>query len=260
VNRHYAQNVGRFNRVDPVAPPCTLTQVMNRYSYAGNDPINAFDPDGRVTVCSIVATGKIWLSMGGDGWALIGTFIVTRCEDIGPLTDDSGGGGGGGGKKTAADCRKDLEAVKKLWTKALAAWNAITRDWFLSYPDEASAFFEDFGKALDVAKSVFNEGIADRKFRREAREAFQEVADRLIRLLKSRNLWFPNAVQQTVPISQQSLQEFSGPAKKLGQECKGVAGLTPEEERAIESLSSEGNEFVYGALYDRLLSVAKGGN
>jgi len=52
-------------RVDPVAPAVTLTQVLNRYSYTGNDPVNAFDPDGRVTVCNVIASGPLFLSMGG---------------------------------------------------------------------------------------------------------------------------------------------------------------------------------------------------
>ena len=115
VNRQYAMSVGRFMRVDPVAPAVTLTQGLNRYSYAGNDPINAFDPDGRVTVCSIIASGPLFLTMGGD-WALIGSFTLSRCEDIGSWRNDTDrGGGGGSGISIAAEAKHALaEALRHM--------------------------------------------------------------------------------------------------------------------------------------------------
>jgi len=117
VNRQYATSVGRFMRVDPVAPAVTLTQVLNRYSYTGNDPVNAFDPDGRVTVCNVIASGPLFLSMGGD-WALIGSFTLSRCEDIGSWRTEREGGGSGAGK-TAQTCRSQLAALQR---KAAAAF------------------------------------------------------------------------------------------------------------------------------------------
>jgi hypothetical protein len=62
---------------------------MNRYSYVGNDPVNAFDPLGMFIVC---------LGLFHDG-ELIATLW---CEDIGgggggiPQAIPGGGGGGGG--------------------------------------------------------------------------------------------------------------------------------------------------------------------
>ena len=49
--RYYDPNIGRFLSIDPVTFLDTgKPEMFNRYSYAANDPINAFDPDGRQTV------------------------------------------------------------------------------------------------------------------------------------------------------------------------------------------------------------------
>ncbi|MEK6289148.1 MAG: RHS repeat-associated core domain-containing protein, partial [Acidobacteriota bacterium] len=157
VNRHYAQNVGRFNQVDPVAPPCRLTQVLNRYSYAGNDPINVFDPDGRVPVCNVVGTGKIYLYMGGDGWALIGTFIITRCEDISSGNDSRGGGGGAASPKTApipSNLRARFD--KLLRKKNNECGNFVQNLINQVAKDTGKAFYSD--NALDLFDTISGPG------------------------------------------------------------------------------------------------------
>jgi RHS repeat-associated protein len=46
--RYYDPSLGRFTQVDPVADGS-----LNAYDYAGQNPINAFDPDGRqITYCN----------------------------------------------------------------------------------------------------------------------------------------------------------------------------------------------------------------
>ncbi|WP_017931467.1 RHS repeat domain-containing protein [Robiginitomaculum antarcticum] len=49
--RYYDPNIGRFLSIDPVGVTPSTPGMFNRYSYVGNDPINAIDPDGR-QVCS----------------------------------------------------------------------------------------------------------------------------------------------------------------------------------------------------------------
>jgi RHS repeat-associated protein len=46
VNRQYAQNLGRFMRVDPKESSAREPQSLNRYTYVVNDPIRLIDPFG----------------------------------------------------------------------------------------------------------------------------------------------------------------------------------------------------------------------
>jgi RHS repeat-associated protein len=48
VNRQYNANIGRFNRVDPLASSARkeMPQTWNRYSYAVNEPVDQHDPTG----------------------------------------------------------------------------------------------------------------------------------------------------------------------------------------------------------------------
>ena len=45
--RYYNPVIGRFLANDPVGFTPTRPDMFNRYAYAGNDPVNAVDPDGR---------------------------------------------------------------------------------------------------------------------------------------------------------------------------------------------------------------------
>jgi RHS repeat-associated protein len=45
--RYYDPVIGRFLSIDPVGFTLMTPSMFNRYAYAGNDPVNAMDPDGR---------------------------------------------------------------------------------------------------------------------------------------------------------------------------------------------------------------------
>lgn len=45
--RYYDPTLGRFLSVDPATPLSGPVAVFNRYSYAGNNPVTATDPDGQ---------------------------------------------------------------------------------------------------------------------------------------------------------------------------------------------------------------------
>ena len=49
INRQYSHKTGRFMRPDPAAGSVANPQSLNRYAYAGNDPINSSDPLGLFT-------------------------------------------------------------------------------------------------------------------------------------------------------------------------------------------------------------------
>ncbi len=48
-NRYYARTIGRFTSVDPLGGSLANPQSLNRYSYAGDDPVNNSDPTGLST-------------------------------------------------------------------------------------------------------------------------------------------------------------------------------------------------------------------
>jgi RHS repeat-associated protein len=48
--RYDVSRLGRFSSPDPIAGSTTRPQSMNRYAYAGNDPVNFADPSGLVMV------------------------------------------------------------------------------------------------------------------------------------------------------------------------------------------------------------------
>jgi RHS repeat-associated protein len=67
--RFYDPNLGRFLSVDPVMDTKTALvkpQSWNRYSYVRNNPINATDPDGRLTVIlsGTFAEDAVWHKKG----------------------------------------------------------------------------------------------------------------------------------------------------------------------------------------------------
>jgi RHS repeat-associated protein len=49
--RYYSSIMGRFLTVDSGGPDLKHPQTFNRYSYANNDPVNAYDPNGLLAIC-----------------------------------------------------------------------------------------------------------------------------------------------------------------------------------------------------------------
>ncbi|MEN1956231.1 RHS repeat-associated core domain-containing protein [Luteimonas sp. MJ204] len=47
IQRYYDPGIGRLLSVDPASALESPVALFNRYSYAGNNPINATDPDDR---------------------------------------------------------------------------------------------------------------------------------------------------------------------------------------------------------------------
>jgi RHS repeat-associated protein len=54
--RYYDPQIGRFLSVDPVTALNDPVALFNRYMYAGNNPINAVDPDGRRCVVANISS------------------------------------------------------------------------------------------------------------------------------------------------------------------------------------------------------------
>jgi RHS repeat-associated protein len=61
--RYYDPKLGRFLSTDPVQFSPARPDMHNRYAYVANDPINNYDPDGRL--CVPCVTGGIGAVVGG---------------------------------------------------------------------------------------------------------------------------------------------------------------------------------------------------
>jgi RHS repeat-associated protein len=66
MNRYYVNRLGRFSSADSAGGSSTDPQSLNRFSYAGNDPVNQIDPSGAVTIVLFNFGGG-----GGDFWACL---------------------------------------------------------------------------------------------------------------------------------------------------------------------------------------------
>lgn len=91
--RIYDPRWGRFVQADPLVPSATDTQMLNRYSYVRNNPLNAVDPEGYEPI-SIAGAIVIGLVIGAVGHAIAeagqpeigGAFMVIGCMFTGPAS------------------------------------------------------------------------------------------------------------------------------------------------------------------------------
>lgn len=75
--RKYESRSGRWTSPDPYSGSMSVgdPQSFNRYSYVQNDPVNATDPTGLITICTTGANGNITcrdINDGSDDFVLDG--------------------------------------------------------------------------------------------------------------------------------------------------------------------------------------------
>lgn len=70
--RWYDPEIGRFQQIDPIVQSPFAPVTLNAYAYAGNNPVNNVDPDGRgfasivaITAFAILAVAMIAAGLGG---------------------------------------------------------------------------------------------------------------------------------------------------------------------------------------------------
>jgi RHS repeat-associated protein len=90
MHRYHVNRLGRFSTIDPLARRGRNPQGLNRYSYAGNDPIGREDPSGMLDnlVCGPLG------DCGGAGPSVGGDFGGDMAAGD-PAVDGSGSGPGG---------------------------------------------------------------------------------------------------------------------------------------------------------------------
>jgi RHS repeat-associated protein len=77
--RYYDPGIARWTQEDPKTGSLTNCSSLNRYSYAGNDPINHADPSGTVCVAGIFGTA---LAVGTiEGISLSGELLLAGAID-----------------------------------------------------------------------------------------------------------------------------------------------------------------------------------
>jgi RHS repeat-associated protein len=85
--RYYDPIIGRFLANDPVGFTPGRPDMFNRYAYAGNDPLNQVDPDGKCAGPLIVpcAVG-VW--EGGTALVtLLGAAVILTSDSVGSEDD-----------------------------------------------------------------------------------------------------------------------------------------------------------------------------
>ena len=254
VNRQYSERVGRFMRVDPVKGSIRTPQSLNGYAYVRNNPVDLIDPRGLEVTCfwdgSWICFGDATedLPRGGSNDDMI---IVDDTPDETP--------GGPGGGKSAEDCRKDLANVRTLYSRARGLVTSLTDYLLQASPAVGQSVVDDFTSTLNDAWSAFSGGKVKKETKTKVSNSVIAWTNSLISFLKLAGIWTPDAIKITIPHARLALKSFVIQARQLGKDCKKVDGLTPEEQRSINNLSSDANEFVYSRIYDQLLSAAEGG-
>jgi RHS repeat-associated protein len=133
VNRQYSTNTGRFLRPDPVAGSIADPQSLNRYAYAGNDPVNLSDPLGLNPLISIgrqlavIFWGWVRVSAGGwgDTWIIPISASLFSLKPFGGLGQNLPTSGLSPDKVkglitiTPLHCQPDIiEAMKRAWAQS----------------------------------------------------------------------------------------------------------------------------------------------
>jgi uncharacterized protein RhaS with RHS repeats len=101
--RFYDPLIGRFLSADPVGFMGGGLRYFNRYAYTANDPINAFDPDGKF-------------------FSKIGSFFASLGDAVGGFF---GGGGGGFFGSIGRGISSGVSALGSFASSALGVFNPI---------------------------------------------------------------------------------------------------------------------------------------
>ncbi len=78
--RIYDPKLARFLQADPFVQSPTDTQMLNRYSYVRNNPLNATDPSGYF-VFTAIAIALTAFEVATTFWAVVGVFAVAGFAD-----------------------------------------------------------------------------------------------------------------------------------------------------------------------------------
>jgi len=84
--RFYVNRLGRFASPDVLSGSSADPQTLNHYPYSGNDPVNASDPSGMMTLPPLLDVGVLF---GPDG-DCTEDGLDTSCDSLGSLLSSGG--------------------------------------------------------------------------------------------------------------------------------------------------------------------------
>jgi RHS repeat-associated protein len=125
--RWYFPSMGRFLSPDPVRGDPAQPQSLNLYSYVRGNPLNAVDPDGRITLdayqAAQAASEQEYYDASGERRAFFGTgdWLASRGMLWYAMPQEAPGGGGGAAAQAnqaaaseAATQQKQVELLARL--------------------------------------------------------------------------------------------------------------------------------------------------
>jgi RHS repeat-associated protein len=145
INRQYSNSAGRFNRPDPLAGNIADPQSLNRYAYVRNDPVNATDPLGLVTLIDCTLTSSTTYAIFDSHITF--TVDTYACSALEVGFRDPGEGKKRrlprkGGRKTNAECRSIFEKLKAAVEEVVSRFNDLAVDrQFLSITGNRDSFY-----------------------------------------------------------------------------------------------------------------------
>jgi RHS repeat-associated protein len=132
--RYYDPGLGRFVSADTLVPEAGNPQALNRYAYAGNNPVRYTDPSGHCTPeeCPWALTQKLWDRYGpatGAARYRLAAAALAAIKADEAIARANAGGGDLGGLKAAINLDMSNYLLKegireyepRSWTYALEA-------------------------------------------------------------------------------------------------------------------------------------------
>ena len=159
VNRQYANDVGRFLRVDKRNGSVADPQTLNRYSYSSNDSVNRIDPVGLDWECVCGHLPDIE-SVPGDGDVTVSGALECDCIWVGE---------GHGGQASGNACNlsvvnsildgltKELKGLRKHAQALVNSLSALSNALAKTNPDLAYQINSDASRILDLIQALISD-------------------------------------------------------------------------------------------------------
>ena len=163
--RYYDPALGRFPQPDTWDPILAGVDI-NRYAYAGNDPVNGSDPNGHAaeTVWDAINVGLGLYQVGSDlfdseaTWGDVGISASGLAIDIGATLVPFAPGGASFGIKASRAVEKAASKIDPSWGSKISGWGQKSGkdSWHADASYEKAV---QYAKDPDVEKVYLNKSL-----------------------------------------------------------------------------------------------------